>query len=253
MRALAVAALGVALLAGCAADAGHPHGPAEPSGTVTLLAAASLTEALDEVIAAFGATHPGIDVVVSYGGSSALAEQIVSGSPADLFFAANESTMQTVADAGLAVDPEVLLGNVLQIAVPAGNPGGVDGLEDFADPDLAIALCDPVVPCGAAATELFDLTGITAAPDSLEEDVKAALAKVVLGEVDAALVYATDVVAAGDAVAGIRVPEAEAVVNRYPVALLADAPNPEAARALLDVLRSDEALAVFTEAGFRVA
>ena len=251
MKPLVLAALGVVLLAGCTAPATEPTPDVDAlSGTVTVLAAASLTGTLDELIAEFTDAHPGVEVVATYGGSSALAEQILSGSPADVFFAANESTMQKVADAGLAVDPEVLLGNVLEIAVPAGNPGGVTGLADFADPGLAIALCDPAVPCGSAAAKLFELTGITPAPDTLEEDVKAALAKVALGEVDAALVYATDVIAAGGDVEGIEVPEAAEAINRYPLTLLTEARNPEAAQAFLDFLRSDAALAVFTEAGF---
>jgi molybdate transport system substrate-binding protein len=243
-----VAALaGIVLLAGCSA----PPAADEPvRGTVTVLAAASLSGPLDQVAADFERAHPEVDVVISYGGSAALAEQIVSGAPADLFFSANESTMATVLDAGVAVDPEVVLTNVLEIAVPVGNPGGVTGLADFGDPELVLALCDPAVPCGSAAERLFAATGITPDVDTLEEDVKAALTKVELGEVDAALVYVTDVIAAGDAVEGIGVPEAADAVNRYPIAVLTDAPNPQAAQAFLDFVRSGQALKVFTDAGF---
>lgn len=242
MRAVAAVA-GLLLLAGCAA-------PASPPSTVIVLAAASLSGPLDQVAAEFERAHPDFDVVVSYGGSSALAEQIVSGVPADLFFSANEATMATVTDGGLADTPEVLLTNVLEIAVPAGNPGGVTGLADLANPELVVALCDPAVPCGSAAARLFELAGITPSVDTLEEDVKAALTKVELGEVDAALVYVTDVIAAGDRVEGIEVPQAAEVVNRYPIALLADAPNPEAGQAFLEFVRSDRVLKVFTDAGF---
>ena len=247
--ALPAVVAGVVLLAGCAA----PAPTAEPdalAGTVTVLAAASLAGPLDELAAAFEDTHPGVDVVISYGGSSALAEQIVSGSPVDVFFSANEATMATVADAGLAVDPEVLLTNVLQIAVPPGNPGGVTGLADFADADLTIALCDPAVPCGSAAEKLFAATGITPSADTLEEDVKAALTKVALGEVDAALVYVTDVIAAGDEVDGIEVPEAADAVNRYPIARLSGAPNADAAHAFVDLAASAAGIRFFTDAGF---
>ncbi|HWH97881.1 MAG TPA: molybdate ABC transporter substrate-binding protein [Pseudolysinimonas sp.] len=246
-RVLAVAASAV-LLAGCSAPA--PENPAAPSGTVTVLAAASLTDALDEAAAAFTTAHPGVEIVVSYGGSSALAEQIVSGSPADVFFSANESTMQTVSDAGLAVDPEVLLANTLELVVPAGNPGGVRDLADLADPSLVVALCDPSVPCGSSAVQLLELAGVSASIDTFEDDVRAALTKVALGEVDAALVYRTDVVAAGETVEGIEIPEASAVINRYPIALLAGAPNPGVARVFIDFLRSPEGLGVFERAGF---
>jgi molybdate transport system substrate-binding protein len=238
---IAVAA-GLVALAGCSA--------APETRTVTVLAAASLTEALDEASADFMAVHPDVEIVVSYGGSSALAEQIVSGAPGDVFFAANETTMQTVVDAGLAVDPEVLLANTLQLVVPAGNPGDVDSLADLADPGLVVALCDPSVPCGSAAAQLLELAEVTASVDTYEDDVRAALTKVALGEVDAALVYRTDVVAAGDAVEGIEVPEAEGVVNRYPITLLADARHREAAQAFIDYLRSAEGREVFARAGF---
>ena len=158
--------------------------------------------------------------------------------------------MQSVVDAGMAVDPGVLVTNTLQIAVPVGNPAGITSLADFARPELTIALCDPAVPCGSAAQSLLDLAGVQAQPDTLEEDVRAALTKVSLGEVDAALVYVTDVVAAGSAVEGIDVPEAQQVINKYPLTLLAEATNSDAAQAFIDFLRSDEARQVFEVAGF---
>lgn len=238
---LAVAA-GAVLLAGCTAPT--------PATTVTVLAAASLTDALDEAVVAYEAAHPGVEISVSYGGSSALAEQIVSGAPADVFFAANESTMQTVDDADLAVDPEVLVANTLQLVVPIGNPGGVDGLADLANPGLVVALCDPSVPCGASAADLLALAGVTAAVDTYEDDVRAALTKVALGEVDAALVYRTDVAAAGETVEGIEIQLADEVVNYYPIALLMSAPNPDAAQEFIEYLRSTEGREVFARAGF---
>jgi molybdate transport system substrate-binding protein len=243
VRKLLAVGAGVVLLTGCAA-------PAPETTTVTVLAAASLTDALDEAAVAFEAAHPEIEISVSYGGSAALAEQIVAGDPADVFFAANEATMLTVDDAGLAVDPEVLLANSLQLVVPAGNPGNVDGLADLADPGLIVALCDPSVPCGAAAADLLALVGVTPSVDTFEDDVRAALTKVALGEVDAALVYRTDVAAAGDAVEGIEVPLADRVVNRYPVALLTSAPSPGAAQQFIDFLRSAAGREVFERAGF---
>jgi len=252
VRAVLPVAAAALLLAGCAPAA--PAAPGDPdalTGSVTVLAAASLTGSLDDLAGRFEDTHPGVDVVIGYGGSAALAEQILSGVPADVFFAADEATMLKVVEAGLAADPHVLLANVLEIAAPAGNPGGVTGLADLADPDLVVALCDPAAPCGRAAARLFELAGIEPAADTLEENVRAALAKVALGEVDAALVYATDVIAAGDAVAGIPVPEAVRALNRYPLAVLADAPHPVAARAFADFLRSDAARDVFLGAGFR--
>jgi molybdate transport system substrate-binding protein len=160
--------------------------------------------------------------------------------------------MAVVTDAGLADgEPTVFAANVLQIAVPAGNPAGVTGPADFAREELALAVCAPDVPCGAASEDVFAAAGVTPLPDTQEEDVRAALTKVELGEVDAALVYATDVTAAGDAVEGIAFPEAEDAVNDYPLVTLAEAPNADAARAFVDLVLSDEGQQALDAAGFR--
>lgn len=242
----------VVLLAGCTASpAAAPAGdPGTLSGTVTVFAAASLTETFDALAAEFEADHPDVDVVLSYGGSSGLAMQITEGAPADVFAAANESTMTTVVDAGDAADPTVFTTNTLVLVVPEGNPAGVTGLADLAKPELAVALCDPSVPCGSAAQALFDAAGIVPVPDTLEIDVKAVLTKVELGEADAGLVYVTDAHAAGSTVGIISVPEAQEVVNRYPIAVLTGAPNPDAAQAWVDFVLSDDGESVLSEAGF---
>jgi molybdate transport system substrate-binding protein len=135
--------------------------------------------------------------------------------------------------------------------VPADNPGGVTGLSDFAREELALAVCAPDVPCGAAAEDVFRIAGVAAVPDTLEEDVRAALTKVELGEVDAALVYASDVASAGDAVEGIEFAEAEEAVNEYPICTLAAAPNPDAAAAFVELVLSDEGQQALAGAGFR--
>jgi molybdate transport system substrate-binding protein len=144
----------------------------------------------------------------------------------------------------------VFVRNTLEIVVPSGNPAGVTGLADFADEDLTIALCATAVPCGAAAETVFERARITPAPDTLEADVRATLSKVTLGEVDAALVYKTDVLAAGDKVEGLAFPEARVAVNDYPIAVLAEAGNPEVARAFVELVRSAEGRGVLSAAGF---
>lgn len=230
-----------------------PDGPADGSavqGTVTVFAAASLTGTFSQLAAEFERANPGATVVLNLGASSALAQQILSGAPADVFAAASPATMATVTDAGGAGEATVIAGNTLQIAVPPGNPGGVTGLADLARPELTIALCDEQVPCGAAAEQVFERAGLTSAPDTLEQDVKAALSKVQLGEVDAALVYVTDVLAAGARVEGIAFPEAGAVVNDYPLAVLTDAPHPTGAAAFRSYVLSEEGQRVLVEAGF---
>lgn len=255
--ALAVAAVGLAL-AGCAPAAGDggDAAPASPESdelgpaTLTVFAAASLTEAFEELVDRFEARHPSVEVVLNLGGSAGLAQQVVEGAPADVFAAAAEPPMQVLVDAGLAVDPVVFATNTLELVVPAGNPGDVSGLEALARAELRIALCDESVPCGAASATLLDAEGVVAQPDTLESDVKAVLTKVSLGEVDAALVYRTDVLAAGDAVEGIEVPAAASVVNRYPIAPLADAPNPDAATAFAEFATGAESREVLERLGF---
>lgn len=221
------------------------------SGTLTVFAAASLTETFSELGDVLMAANPDLTVVFSFAGSSALAAQIVSGAPADVFAAASSVTMQTVVDdAGGALTPVVFVRNTLQIAVPVDNPAGITGPADLARPELTIALCAPEVPCGAAAEKAFAAAGVTPSPDTLEQDVKAVLSKVVLGEVDGALVYRTDVIAAAGQVQGIDFPEASAAVNDYPIAVLDDAGNPEAARAFVELVVSPEGQDVLAGAGF---
>ncbi|WP_165065351.1 molybdate ABC transporter substrate-binding protein [Marisediminicola senii] len=223
----------------------------DTSADVTVYAAASLTESLGRIADRYEAANPGATVTLNFAGSSALAQQIMSGAPVDVFASASADTMRVVVDAGLADgDPVVFAGNTLEIAVPPGNPAGVSGLTDLANTALTIALCAPEVPCGAASTRVLDAAGITAAPDTLETDVRAALTKVELGEVDAALVYRTDVLAAGDAVEGIEFAGAADAVTDYAITRVMDAANPAAAAAFVDLVLGDDGRRVLADAGF---
>ena len=254
----AATTLAALVLAGCAStgaggatsSTASSDAATDAESTLTVFAAASLTEAFDELAATFEAEHPSVDVILSFGGSAALAQQVVEGAPVDVFASAAEPPMQAVVDAGLAADPVVFATNTLELVVPAGNPAGVTGLDELADADLRIALCDASVPCGAASAKLLEQEGVVAAPDTLESDVKAVLTKVSLGEVDAALVYRTDVVAAGDEVEGIEVPGAGSVVNRYPIAALTEADDADAAADFVAFVTGDAGRAVLAEAGF---
>ena len=250
-------------LTGCASGAADaaPTGPggsasaastAEPlTGELVVFAAASLQDAFTALGEQLEQQNPALTVTFSFGGSSTLATQLVSGAPADVFAAASTSTMADAAE--VTDEPHLFARNTLEIAVPAGNPAGITGLADLADPDRTIALCAVEVPCGAAAEKAFAAAGLTPAPDTYEKDVTATLTKVQLGEVDAALVYRTDVIGAGDSVAGIDFPEAAETVNDYPVAVLADAPNPAAARAFLALVLSPAGQDVLADAGFAPA
>ena len=244
-----VAVVATLALAGCGAPDDASDG--EVTGTVTVFAAASLTEVFTALGEQLEGEHPGLDVQFNFAGSSALATQLTQGAPADVFASADTEQMDVVTNNGLvSTAPALFATNVLEIAVPAGNPGGITGLADLADPAQTIALCAVEVPCGAATEAVFDAAGLTPAPDTLEEDVRAALTKVTLGEVDAALVYATDVRAAGSAAEGIEFPESADAVNGYPICPLTDAPNPAGARAFVELVGSAAGQEALVAAGF---
>lgn len=248
-------ALTAAALTACAAPAPEASGtaPSESaaagagiSGTVEVYAAASLQRSFDEIATAFEEDNPGVQVTAVYDGSSTLATQIGEGAPADVFASADEKNMDKVAD--LTSDPQVFAGNTLVIVVPAGNPGGVADLQDLAR--VTTVLCAPEVPCGAASATLLAGAGVSVAPASSEQNVTAVLTKVAAGEADAGLVYATDVVGRDD-VEAIVPDGADDVVNRYPIAALRDAPNPEAAAAFVDFVLSADGQRILADAGFR--
>lgn len=244
-------------LSGCGSSdpAGSVSSGASSGGgatTLTVFAAASLTGTFTELGKTFEATYPGIRVRFNFGSSSTLARQIVEGAPADVFAAASPATMKTVTDTLPASAPVTFVRNSLQIAVPADNPAKVDGLVDLTDPKVKVALCAEQVPCGAAAVKALDAAGLKVTPVTLEQDVKATLTKVSLGEVDAALVYKTDVISSAGKVRGIDFPEAGKAINDYPIASLSAGPAPEAARRFIDLVLSQRGKDVLAEAGFQV-
>ncbi|WP_030452926.1 molybdate ABC transporter substrate-binding protein [Herbidospora cretacea] len=240
---LVAAVVSVFVLAAC----GSPS--AESAETeLTVFAAASLTGTFTELGKRFEAANPGTKVTFNFGSSATLAQQITQGAPADVFAAASPATMKTVADAGLAGTPTVFVKNKLEIAVPPDNPAKVENLKDLTDPKVKVALCAEQVPCGAAAVKALDAAGLKVTPVTLEQDVKATLTKVELGEVDAALVYRTDVIASAGKVTGIPFPEADQAINDYPIAALKDAPD--LAQRFVDLVLSQQGKDVLTKAGF---
>lgn len=253
---LTTALLGLALAATSLTACGETSdGDSTSTGggakTVTVFAAASLTESFTALGKTFEASHPGVKVRFNFGGSSALAQQITQGAPVDVFAAASPATMKTVTDASLAEgQPRTFVRNRLQIATPADNPGKVAGLKDLADPKLKVVLCAEQVPCGAAAKKALAAADVAVKPASLEQDVKGALNKVTLGEADAALVYRTDVKAAGAKARGIDFPEAAQAINDYPIATLSKAPQPDLAKQFVQLILSAQGRGVLTAAGF---
>ncbi|NUT36382.1 MAG: molybdate ABC transporter substrate-binding protein [Hamadaea sp.] len=251
----ALAAVAAVALAACGGTgSGTPPAAAgtAPTGTVTVFAAASLTESFTRIAEDFEAANPGVKVTFNFAGSSALAAQINQGAPADVFASASPATMKTVTDAGNGDGgAATFVKNQIVIAVPKGNPHGVATLADLSKPGVKVAICAAQVPCGAAAKKALATAAGTLTPATLEQDVKAALAKVTLGEVDAALVYRTDVKAAAADVDGIEFAESAGAVNDYPIVALKDAPNKTAAQAFIAWIRSAKGMAVLTAAGFQ--
>lgn len=240
-------ALGGAL-AGCGSD----DSESGEGGDVTVFAAASLTEAFTVLGQEFEREHAGLEVEFSFGASSDLAGQIDQGAPADVFASADESSMQRVVDSKMADgSPEAFAGNVLEIALPKGNPGEVRGLNDLAEGELLVAICDLEVPCGAAATEVFEKAGVQPSIDSYEPDVKSVLTKVEMGEVDAGLVYRSDVIAAGESIDSVTIPKRFEVVNTYPIVGIKGSGNPEGARQFIDFVLSEAGQAEMKKWGFR--
>lgn len=235
----------VVVLAACGDDGGSVE------GELLVSAAASLTDAFADVEAAFEDANPDVDVVLNLGSSSSLREQILEGAPADVFASANTSNMDQVVEAGeVEGEPEIFVRNLLQIAVPSGNPAGVTGLEDFGRDELLIGLCAEEVPCGDFAREALANAGVTPAIDTNEPDVRALLTKVEVGELDAGITYVTDVASTNGAVEGVDIPDDQNVVASYPIAALTNAPNPEAAAAFVAFVLSDEGQAILAEYGF---
>lgn len=231
----------------------------ELEGELTIFAAASLGGAFDELATEFEAAHPALDVKpITYDGSSVLATQLIEGASADVFASADEKNMTKVVDAGLADEPVDFATNVLEIAVAPGNPLGIAGLDDLADGaatgadggPITVVVCAPEVPCGNAAQTLIADGGITVTPASEEQNVTAVLTKVKAGEADAGLVYVTEVRAAGDAVAGVEIDDADAATNVYPLAALTDATNPDAAAAFVAFVASEAGQQVLASFGF---
>ena len=252
MRRGVVGLVGVTVLALAAcstvADPDPPTASGSLSGELVVLAAASLQETFTEIGDHMMAADPALDVQFSFAGSSTLAQQLLAGAPADVIATASAATMQSAAAA--TEKPVEFTSNVVVIAVPKGNPAGVTGLADFADPDLRTAVCAPQVPCGAAAAAVFEAAGVVATPDTYERDVKATLMKVAMGEVDAGIVYRTDVAAAADDVDGVEVPEAEDAATTYLIATARHAPHSPAASAFVEMVLSAEGQAILADAGF---
>jgi len=253
---LVVAALAAVAVAGCSSSSSSSPSSSGSSGssatgTITVFAAASLTGAFTQLGKQFETAHKGDTVKFSFGPSSGLATQITSGAPADVFASASPGTMQDVVSAGDASSPENFAKNTAEVAVPPNNPAKVKSVNDLAKKSVKVALCQPQVPCGEVAAEVFKNVGITVKPVTLQPDVKSVLTQVETGNVDAGMVYVTDVMAAGSKVVGVAVPASDNASTLYPIATIKDSKHQSEAQAFMNYVLSPTGQQVLTAAGFQ--
>lgn len=223
---------------------------AKLTGPLTVLAAASLTEAFNDTKTALQKQYAGLNITYSFAGSQTLVSQVVNGAPADVIATADQSSMGMLVSQNLVETPTVFAHNVLEIAVAPGNPKGIKTLADLAAPGLAVVLADPSVPAGKFAKQALDKQGVKVTPKSLELDVKSVLQKVAIGEADAGVVYVTDVTAAGTSVAGVTIPTDQNVTATYPIAVIKGTKHHAAAQAYVTEIISGAGRTALKARGF---
>lgn len=236
LPALVIVAVATALTA-CSDSADSAEAPTEKV-ELNLLAASSTRVFNEELEAQAAELDPSVSLLINNAGSSTLVQQLVDGAPGDVLITADEKNMTDAQDAGVVNDPVQLASNVMVMVVPAGNPAGLESVEDITE-DTTFVLCDPQVPCGTVSESIIEAKGLDVTADSLEHQVADVLGKVTSGEADAGWVYATDAAAAGDAVEVIEIEGAEEFTNSIFGAVVAKSENPESAQKLLDLLADD--------------
>jgi molybdate transport system substrate-binding protein len=254
MKKVLAALAAVALVsAGCgtqSADSGSGGGATDQK-TLTVFAAASLTEAFNALKPEFEAQHPGVTVQYNFAGSSTLVQQMTNGAKADVFASADQANMDKAVQGGV-IDgtPSVFATNKLTIAVAPGNPKGIKTFADLTKNGTIVVTCAQGVPCGSAAEKVEQNTGITLKPASEEEDVKQVLTKVESGDADAGLVYVTDAATAGGKVAEVDFPEAAGAINNYPIAVVKGAPQGDLAQQFEQFVLGAQGKQELTKVGF---
>lgn len=253
-RAGAALAATAVLAAGCSTDSGSESDSEQSQVTIRIGAAASLADVLPQLIEKFNETNPDVQVEFEPAGSPTLVSQLIGGAPYNLVMLASESSLEPATEAGVVTGEAIFARNVPQIAVPEDNPAHIEGLDDFADEGVRVALCEVEVPCGAAAKKVIDADGVEFEPVTRENDVTAVLTRVRSGEVDAGIVYRTDVASAQGDVLGIDAPDADAATTSYPVAQSTADDGDEAANSAAgkfqEFLLTPEAQEILGEAGF---
>ena len=231
-----------------AASASASGGAQKATGKVTVLAAASLQKAFEEIEKTVEKDNPGLDVTFDFQGSQDLVASLAGGDSADVLATANNSTMKTAADQKLVGNQTEFATNVLTLIVPKGNPKKITGLDSSLD-GANLVICAPEVPCGEATKKLAEAQGITLKPVSEEQKVTDVRGKVESGEADAGIVYTTDAAAAKDKADKIDIPDG-GVVNHYPIAPTAKPENPAGAQAFIDAVTGKTGQDILAKHGF---
>lgn len=220
-----------------------------PSGTITVSAAASLTDVFPVIAQAFERKYPQIRVRFNFGASPALVEQVRAGAPVDVLATASEIVIRDAVSQGLVGSPLLFAKNSMIIATPPGNPARVRSVRDLVR--VSVATCQVTVPCGLAAANLLSVNKVKIAPVTKELDVRAVLGKVMADQVDAGIVYITDVRAVGKKVTGVSIPAKNNVTTTYPIAIVTDTRQRAAAKAFVDYVRySSSAQGILRASGF---
>lgn len=243
-----LAILGVAItLAGCSTSPqASSSSSAPPEKTITVFAASSLTKAFTDLGKAFEAQHPGVKVTFAFGASSTLAEQIAAGAPADVFASASEKSMDGVSDQ--IPTSTIFATNRVVVAFPVAKP--LNAITDLNNESVKWIQCDHQVPCGAAADAALKAQGITGTPISLEPDVKSVVTKLTALEVDAAIIYATDVLAAGSEFKSLEFADVLKATTNYPIGVTTSAGD--TAQQFVDYVLSAEGQKFLIDAGFSI-
>ncbi|HYK28630.1 MAG TPA: molybdate ABC transporter substrate-binding protein [Streptosporangiaceae bacterium] len=231
-------------------SASSPAASATPTGSITVFAASSLTIPFTTIGKNFEAAHPGDKVTFNFGSSGTLSTQITSGAPADVFASASPKNMDAVVSAGDASGPQNFVSNTAEVVTPPNNPANVTSLADLAKASVKVAVCVPTAPCGAVAAKVFKNAGITVTPVTQQPDDKSVLTQIETGNVDAAIVYTSDVVTAGSKVHAIEIPASQNASTEYPIATLTNSSQSAVAQEFVQYVLSPAGMQVLTAAGF---
>ncbi|MDQ6709143.1 MAG: molybdate ABC transporter substrate-binding protein [Candidatus Dormibacteraeota bacterium] len=243
------------VLAGCGGPAGAGTASPAPtplSGSISVFAAASLTESFKALATAFQKAHTGVTIQYNFAGTPTLVTQIEQGAQADVFASADTANMEKLkADGYTSGDATVFAHNQLEIVVAPGNPKGISTLADLAKSGVIYLSEAPTVPAGKYSLQALAKAGVSVTPRSLETDVKSVVSKVELGEADAGIVYTTDVKAAGSKVAGVLIPASYNVVAAYPIVTVKGSKHSDTDNAFIAFVLSAAGQSTLASFGFQ--